>query len=255
MGLIKITNRYLNEVNWAPAASSDFKAPDTAVDVYRISVSFNLPFYDSCNGILSPDEIARAKRFYRRADQNRYVISHGAIRAILCKYLGLPPAKLIFGERTNKKPFLISPGTSNLCYNISHSGDWVLMTVGRFESGADTEFINQEFDFNDIIHQNFSTDEVAYINSADLSERFFMLWTRKEALIKATGIGLMENLKLLPALDGVYTCSGEILQTASDWLVSSFKVAEDYRGSVAHSPAAFGIRFFDYNFHNWPGLW
>ena len=246
MELIKITNQYLSTVNWAHSTSCVFDISD-GVDVWRIPVSLNLPFIDTFLAIMPDEEITRYNRFYRTADKNRYIISRGAVRNILGKYLSQSPASLKFGEGKNKKPYLINPCDGTLSFNISHSGDWILMTVAKTETGADTEYIDDHFDFSDIIGENFSNKEIAYINTKNGSERFYMLWTRKEALIKATGIGIIDCLDLLPSLDGNHTCDEKILQSAENWLVSSFKLDEKHAASIAINPVINQISFFNFN--------
>jgi len=41
-------------------------------------------------------------------------------------------------------------------------------------------------------------------NSSNPIEAFFLLWTRKESLLKASGIGITDNLVNVPSLNGVH---------------------------------------------------
>ncbi|MDB5017259.1 MAG: hypothetical protein JWQ84_2091, partial [Mucilaginibacter sp.] len=75
-----------------------------------------------------------------------------------------------------------------------------------------------------------------------------MLWTRKEALTKATGKGLDEDLKLIPALDGVNLADSSIISSSSDLIVNSFKLHDQYMASIATGNTISEIKFWDINF-------
>jgi 4'-phosphopantetheinyl transferase len=241
MALIKITNRYLDDLTWTNAATCDF-SPGTNVDVWRINISANLSLLDSFLAIMPPSEIARADRYFQTKDKNRYIISRGALRNVLGKYLNQSSGSVEFGAGENKKPYIIN---SNLNYNMSHSGDWILFAISNTKIGADTELINNAFNYQEVIEDNFSVDEVNYIRESASIERFYMLWTRKEALTKATGKGLDGDLKLLPCMDGIHFARGDVISSADNWLISSFKLNEHYTASIASDESIKKMRFWD----------
>ena len=245
MGLIKIHNRYLENIAWTNAETCDFALINNNIDIWRINISANLPLLTSFLSIINPGEIARSNKYFHTKDKNRFIISRGALRHILGKYLNRSPNSIEFGIGENKKPYLVN---SDLHYNISHSGDWILCAVSNPEIGADVELINHDFKYQEVIEDNFSSDEVNYIRQNLSIERFFMLWTRKEALTKATGKGLDEDLKLIPCLDGVHPAQSDVISSANDWLISSFKLYEDYIASVASDTLPNEIRFWDIDF-------
>jgi 4'-phosphopantetheinyl transferase len=231
MGRIKITNKYIGDVIWA-------KPPDLPqpagnhIDTFKICSSSNLRFMDDFLSLLSPAEVERANRYLRVEDRNRSVISRGALRIILGKYLHQSPSAIQFGFDKNKKPFLINGDMPGLHFNVSHSGDWLLITVSGHEIGVDVELINPGFPYRDILTDYFTDDEARYILEKNADERFFMLWTRKEALTKATGTGLHDKLKYIPSLDGEHYTNKEILPTKRDMYTTSFKLNDGYIASV-----------------------
>ena len=247
MSFIKICNRYLNDITWVNAPASTFSVNDT-VDVWRINVSSNLSNINTFLAIMQPDEITRADRYFHTRDKNRFIISRGGLRNILGKYLNVEPCTIEFEIGINKKPYIKSTAYNNIYYNISHSGDWILLAISNSEIGADTELVNNTYSFNDILPGNFSTNEIDYINKNTSIERFFMLWTRKEALTKATGKGLDGDLKLIPCLDGAHITQSNAISSTDDWLISTFKLSENYFASVASGPKADKIRFLDIYF-------
>ena len=90
----------------------------------------------------------------------------------------------------NGKPYYYN---RNFEFNISHSGNYVVVAFSNQKIGVDIEKI-AEFDIASVT-DNFHPDEIEYINSsANTFESFFKIWTRKEAYLKATGKGIIDGL-------------------------------------------------------------
>lgn len=247
MGPTKIFNRKANGIAWLDGQRFDDMGHDKA-DVWRINIRLNLPVLDDFKLILRTDEIERANRYIQIKDSSRFIISRGALRYILGTYLSRPPASIELGEGINKKPQILHPIDTGLYYNISHSGDWILIAVANSEIGVDIEFINPVFDFNEVMPDIFKPDEVLFVKQADSTARFFTLWTRKEALAKATGQGLDENFRSIPGLDGEYLIDNAGDAAAGDWQVTSFDLDEYHVASLASDVRISETRFWDINF-------
>ena len=128
-------------------------------------------------------ERARASRYRHEADRARYLRSHGAMRAILGR---LTAARLDFAVTEDGKPYL--PGDPRLKFNISHSDQMALVGAAfDLEIGVDVERIRPLPDFQALADRFFPPSEAAQV--ADLDD-FFRRWTRIEAALKATGVGL-----------------------------------------------------------------
>jgi 4'-phosphopantetheinyl transferase len=244
MGLIEISNRYLSTVNWMNSSACVFNVSEH-VDVWKIEVSADSLLLDSFLAIMPPGEIDRANRYFQTKDKNRYITSRGALRNILGEYLNQPPASVTFGIDIGKKPFILNTGATPLHYNISHSGNWILLAVSTSTIGADIELINYSFDYKEVIDDIFNPEEVNYIKQTQPIERFFQLWTRKEALTKATGKGLDDNMKAMPGLDGVHFVQSNLIASSNNWLISSFNVQGQYEASIASNPAISEMLFWD----------
>ncbi len=247
MNPIKIINGHFDQVSWVNSIDCDFVMGNN-VDTWKINVSSNLTSLDACLAIMQPEEIAAAGRFFHTNDKNRFIITRGAVRIILGKYLSLPPETLKFDIIKNKKPFVVNSTNTDLHFNISHSGDWIMLAVSDLEVGADTEFLNHLFNYKEIMYDYFSDPEANFIKQKTPVDRFFLLWTRKEALIKATGKGLVDNIESLPGLDGTHTIASDIISSTDDWLISSFKLEPDYIASIAYDPSISKTSFFSFNF-------
>lgn len=246
MGRVNI--RFLNEVDWQHAAPGDFIMHDGEVHVYRIHIGSNLQWLAAFAATLTPSETERGNKYHQLKDRQRFVISRGAQRNILGRYLNQPATALQFVLGDNKKPYLPAKGSAGLQYNITHAGEWILLAVSHTPVGADVEYIDPAFSFADILPEHFSQEEVEFINSENSHDHFFTLWTRKEALLKATGQGLGEHLKSTPSLDGAHELPGILLSAEKDWKINSFNLIDDYKASIASGNEIRQLRFFDVNF-------
>jgi len=247
MGLLKIVNRSGNSPQWMSAETCDFTPGDDA-DIWRLNISLNSPLLEDFKLILSHGEIDRANRYLQEKDSTRFIVSRGGLRRILGMYLNTPPAAIELAESKNKKPFIVNPGDTGLYYNVSHSNNWIVIAIANSEIGIDTEFVDSNLDYLEIISDVFSPDEVDYIKQGNSSKLFFTLWTRKEALIKATGQGMDENFKAIPCVDGDHVMTDKIVSSDSNWLITSLELDENYLASVATNSTLREIRFWNADF-------
>ena len=98
------------------------------------------------------------------------------------------------------KPYILD---SSYDISISHSKDMALVAINENLIGADIEVIRP---FNEkLIKTYFSPDEMAFIDS---DEKFFTIWTVKEAYLKLTGVGLKGIKNLNVVIDGEIKIDG-----------------------------------------------
>ncbi|MCO5936378.1 4'-phosphopantetheinyl transferase superfamily protein [Mucilaginibacter sp. RB4R14] len=238
-----IINRYLNDVTWQKAAAISPVINDSEVHVWRFNISQNIKRLEKFEALLTADEKLRAGKYKQPKDTYRFIVSRGAQRIILGRYLDQPPVELQFVLGENNKPHLIGVDGSIVRYNLSHSGDWVVLAIATSSIGADVEFIDAAFPFRDILEDNFSEHEAAYIGTS--SKKFFTLWTRKEAILKATGQGLGEHLCITPALDGTYLLDALLTGSNKNWQLNSFLLHPGYIATVVVENTGQKLQFFD----------
>lgn len=181
---------------------------------------------------LQPDEINRAQRYRQVADRNRFVYTRHLLRVLLGHYCQQAPPTIGITTGLNQKPEL---SNTDWHMNVSHAGDWILVAIGRSSVGVDVEWINSQFAFDDLMPTSFGEAEQEFIR-AEASPRlaFYQLWTRKEALVKATAKGLDDNFAMIPSLADVHVVESRLLGADGDWAVQSFPVSEEYMGAVAY---------------------
>lgn len=183
-------------------ASSDSLIPRPSdVDLWCTSLDDQpAAMVQSMQAILSPDEIARARRFHFERDRRRHVIGRGILRTLLGRYLERAPAEITLEYGPNGKPSLAGEWTSRrrgdarIFFNVSHSGGLALYAFARAgEVGVDLEVIRDLPDFDQVAAAAFSPAELARWRACPRDERreeFFRAWTRQEAVLKARGTGL-----------------------------------------------------------------
>jgi len=148
---------------------------------------------------LSPEELARAGRFQFPGGRRRFVAARGQLRAALGRCLGIPPAAVAITTEDRGKPVLAPESApSELHFNLSHSGDAALLAITRAGPvGADLEQVRPLAEMDGLVTRFFSAGEqsaFARLAAAEKPPAFFRLWTRKEAWLKATGVGITRGL-------------------------------------------------------------
>lgn len=150
---------------------------------------------DRYRALLDPEELARAGRFRLATDRARYILGHGLLRVLLGHQISCSPGELVLGRGEFGKPFIEGHPVH---FNLSDTKDAVLVAISPYPIGADVETMNRNTDHERVAGHYFTPQEVESISeAADGKRRFLELWTRKEAVLKACGVGLMDDLHSL----------------------------------------------------------
>lgn len=143
-------------------------------------------------GLLSPEEAARAASIARLPQRRRYTIARSALRVLLARTLGLEARAVPLASDKHGKPILTGKVNGQLGFNLSHSGDLALIAIGpQLAIGVDIEPIAPPRP--GVPERFFSVTEneaLAALSGPAQAAGFTRLWTRKEALVKAIGLGL-----------------------------------------------------------------
>jgi 4'-phosphopantetheinyl transferase len=164
------------------------------VHVWRAPLDLETEQLQLLRGLLSADERLRAAAFRFRSDRDRFAAGRGWLRWLLGRYLGRTPAGVRLRNDAGGKPALAGEADDGLRFNVSHSAGLALvaMTWAR-EVGVDVERIGDDFPGLDVARRFFSRGEVAVLEALPPAFRiraFYDCWTRKEAYLKARGVGL-----------------------------------------------------------------
>lgn len=224
------------------------------VHVFAIPLAVPSRALEAAMEVLCAEELERASRFRFDQHRRRFIVARAALRHLLAAYLARGAANLRFTYGSHGKPALDFPvGRDPLCFNISHSGDLALAAVSRRGPlGVDVEHIRPVKDADDLVARFFSERENALyreLPSEQRPEAFFNLWTRKEALLKATGEGISGGLNrvevsFLPRERAELLAIGGSVDEAREWQLQTFAPVEGWTAAVA-------IRSRGMEFHAW----
>ncbi len=171
--------------------------------------------------VIQAVEMEKAERFFQTKDRELYLLTRYALRKILACITGMPPQALTFSVTANKKPFFQGQE-----FNITHAGDHIYLAFSPLPVGIDTEKVNLDFDILPIANICFSEAEKAELTQEEPHRHFYKIWTRKEAVLKATGEGLCNDIKSVKVLDN------QIARNGKDYFIST-RWHNDYPVSYA----------------------
>jgi 4'-phosphopantetheinyl transferase len=237
--------------DYAEPAAGALAIGDAQVHVWRARLDLPAPQLRRLASILGAEESARAARFAFDVHRDRFVARRGILRLILARYLHVMPAGIALQSSEYGKPSLAASHGTDLRFNLSHSQDLALYAVTRGrELGVDVECIRPGPVEDSIAQRFFAPGEVAALDAlpeACRTSGFFDIWSRKEAYIKAQGLGLSL------ALDSFEVSLGKgepvrLLRTAPDaheaarWTMAALHPAPGNAAALAVAGRPFELR-------------
>lgn len=184
--------------------------------------------------LLSEEEQAKQRRFYFEKDRHQYLITRAFLRIILSLYENqTTPQQWQFHRQHYGKPFITNPVTKPLYFNLSHTAGKIAIIISCHDGvGIDIENINRESNLKDIAKTIFSTKECDFFCQLDQQQQpkyFFLLWTLKEAYVKAQGKGIS-----MPMTDLTYHNQDIYLQDQNPhWQFWTLFFDDNYQLSIA----------------------
>lgn len=140
--------------------------------------------------LLDAAEHDRARRFVHALHRNRYIAAHAWTRCILARHLGCAPQTLRFASAAHGKPRLHD---STVQFNLSHCGDVALLALAAdIAVGVDVEAVRPDLPDPALAQAVLTAAELhawQRLPAARRAAAFFACWTRKEACLKALGLG------------------------------------------------------------------
>ena len=145
--------------------------------------------------LLSEEERAQYRRYRFEKDRRLHLIAHALARAALSRYAPVRPEEWTFAHNAHGKPRIAGPQAGQaLRFNLAHTRGMVMCGVAReAEIGVDAEDMERKSDIRGIARRFFCAPERSALEAlpeAGRRDRFFSLWTLKEAYVKARGMGL-----------------------------------------------------------------
>lgn len=145
---------------------------------------------------LSARELQRAERLHSPLQGQRQRAARHALRLILAQALGCAAEEVNLAAGALGKPAL--EGGEGPHFNISHRDHLALVGLHAFRPvGVDVEIGRGLSDLNGLVASALSPDERDAATQLAPAERlayFYGCWTRKEAALKALGVGVAAPL-------------------------------------------------------------
>ena len=190
--------------------------------------------------ILSKSERNRAARFHFPLHRGRFIRRRVFLRCVLSSYLRRAPEALAVALDRYGKPFIRSPAP--ISFNLSHSGQWALLAVAAgINVGVDIEQIRHGIRTEAIARRFFSPREqqdLFRVPSPQREGAFFSAWTRKEAYVKARGVGLsipldQFSVTLLPGTPSALLEADTDGGSSLDWRLIDLTVKPGFAAALA----------------------
>lgn len=161
----------------------------------RIDQPINPALFDTCYSQLSDTEREQQSRFNFKKHRRQYLITRCMVRNILSLYtVAARPEQWQFTSNSYGKPRISAPIPELLHFNLSHTHDAIVLGITQEqEIGIDIESLSRKVNSLEIAERFFSQAETTELRSLPehlQADRFYDLWTLKEAYIKACGGGL-----------------------------------------------------------------
>ena len=190
--------------------------------------------------LLDAGERSRYAGFRAGADRRRFLAGRALLRRVAAGYLGLPPQQVPLTARCpdcsvpHGRPEL--PG-SGIEVSVAHSGDRVAVAATRAGPvGVDVELIDPLLGVDDLMRGVLAPEERQF-PSTGTPAGFYRMWTRKEAVLKATGAGLRVPLSDV-AVSSPVACPrlirlAGVPARADDFVLADLEVAAGYAAAAA----------------------
>ena len=184
--------------------------------------------------ILDAEERCKAERL-QSADRSAYLAAHILLRELLGGRLGVPPQEIAYLREPclhcgapHGRPALARPSRSTH-FSLSRSGGMVMAGIASVPVGVDIEALPSSAtvaEVTGLLHPAERTE----INSAapgPRTETFSRIWTRKEAYLKAIGLGVAHDLS------ADYLGTQGRAAAPAGWTVATIPVPAGYGAAVA----------------------
>lgn len=174
--------------------------------------------------LLPPERAEKARRYKTADDRKRCVLG------------GLMIKKFVGDTKILDNGFGKPVAENGVCFNLSHSGDYVLLAVGKYNVGCDIERI-KTVKYEKMGRLVFCENELEKIKSSpDKAGEFYALWTKKEALLKCVGEGFHRPAKTVDVSADSFCENGKVYRMKTrvfaDYVISVCTEGEDIAESI-----------------------
>jgi 4'-phosphopantetheinyl transferase len=224
------------------------------VDIWKIDLKLGNDHIFAHSKILSRAELDRADKYVSGKKSREFIITRSSLRIILGHVLGRHPGTLEFDYTRHGMPYLV-PGTGSpdVRFSVSHSHDLALIAVTLDQPiGVDIEKVREEIDYESLARRFFSEQEHRAIMDYEGKGKpraFFATWTRKEAIVKATGNGIASGLKQFdvsvdPDQPARLLATRWEKEIQSSWSLTNIEAGPDYMACLAMDGSSRPVQYW-----------
>ncbi|MDO5561132.1 MAG: 4'-phosphopantetheinyl transferase superfamily protein [Oscillospiraceae bacterium] len=131
------------------------------------------------------------EKYHIISDNKKDIISQARLKYSLCDYFKIKTQDIQIMRDEYRKPYLF--GHEDMYFNISHSGRYWICACSDAVTGVDIECASKK-KYASVI-DSLHSSESRYIRSCTSAEdAFYNVWVRKEAVFKAAGTGILDEL-------------------------------------------------------------
>lgn len=201
---------------------------------------------DYLSQLLNFDELNQVHQFKKPTDQLTKLISRAVLKQLISKLKNIPIDLINIQRDDFGKPFLANQIDTPLNFSLSDSHEHVLIALSVSNIGIDIEKV-VDFTTSEIVSAHFSVEEkFLYATVPNSADFFFTIWTRKESILKASGIGLTDLMNTLNVTDGICWDLPFYLSLKDNWSITSYNINEIYKASIAVPQSTRRLFFYDY---------
>lgn len=194
MGIMANLDRHLDDGSGPP----DRPSPET-VELWLLPLALPPARLDRLAATLDAGEQRRLQALVHADTRQRFVAAHGGMRAVLGRRLGLPAAAVPLLALQDERPRLAGDA---LELSLAHAGSYALLGIAAgMRIGVDLEPVRELPDLDQLAPLVLAPCEQAALvrlPAACRSTAFLRSWTRKEAVLKAVGLGLAVDPAAVP---------------------------------------------------------
>ncbi|MGB0748095.1 MAG: 4'-phosphopantetheinyl transferase family protein [Magnetospiraceae bacterium] len=177
---------------------SKFRANTYGILVVHTGANRFLGYGSYLDGWLSPQDRGDIARVIDPETRAAMRVGRALPGLILARLLDVSKETIRIIREDRHKPKVVIGGASGIDFSVTRSKNFVGLAVGNgLELGFDAETLRSYPDSLDLAKRYFNAKEAEWIAAADGAERenrFFSVWTKKEAVVKALGTGLSTDL-------------------------------------------------------------
>ena len=218
----------------------DSAVPLNQTRIWQIPVANSAARATSLEASLDSIEQQRARAYLSGSARLEFVTGRAVLRRLLARALGVRPGEVGFSVGELGKPALAAPHDSRLTFSLSHSAGWVLCALGwNRDLGIDLQRHVARRDHMAIARWACSPEELRELEGRTGQEQiasFYTCWCRKEAVLKALGVGLSFPVQSLDVLSqpGTAIFHGEAASLArGPWHVRDLETQPGHSAAIA----------------------